>query len=198
VNGMTTPSKTPRRVKDTLFDRDVPEDYLREWTTNVASKKKATRAGTRSVVIFRIETEWLALPTEVLQEVVDPGVVRTVPQHKTGVLRGLVNVRGELLLCVSLAALLGIEEAALPKSTEKRSSGKRLVICNRKGDRLAFLADEVEGCHRYHPEDLRDVPATLAKASAGTYILSLLPWRDRTAGCLDDELLFYALNRGLA
>jgi chemotaxis-related protein WspD len=34
-------------------------------------------------------------------------------------------------------------------------------------------------------------------AAAGTYTLGMLPWNDRTVGCLDDELLFYALNKGL-
>jgi chemotaxis-related protein WspD len=72
------------------------------------------------------------------------------------------------------------------------------LICNRKGDRLAFRTDNVYGVYRYHPGQLRDVPATLAMAAAGTYTLGMLPWNDRTVGCLDDELLFYALNKGLA
>jgi len=180
-----------------LFDREVPEDYLREWTTHVAARKKVVEVGTKSVVIFRFATEWLALPTDIFQEVVDQCVVRTVPHYRGGILSGLTNIRGELLLCVSLGVLLGVEKAAPAQRPEKRASHGRLLICNRKGDRLAFRVDEVYGLHRYHPRDLRDVPATLSKA-AGTYIVGLLPWHDRTVGCLDDELLFYALNKGLA
>ena len=150
-------------------------------------------------MVFRIATEYLALPTEVFQEVVDQCVVRTVPHHRGGLLSGLVNIRGELLLCVSLGSLLGLEKLSDVQETEKRRSRARLLICNRKGDRLAFRTDEVYGVYRYHPGQLRDVPATLAKAPAGVaYILGLLPWNDRTVGCLDDELLFYALNKGLA
>ena len=33
---------------------------------------------------------------------------------------------------------------------------------------------------------------------AGAYMAGLLPWRDSTVGCLDDELLFYALNKDLS
>ena len=190
---MTPPNESRR-----LFDREVPEDYLRACTAQVAAKQKVTEVGTKSVVIFSIATEWLALPTNAFQEVVEECVVRTVPHHRGGILRGLVNVRGELLLCVSLGVLLGLDKAAKAQQTEQRSSRGRLLICNRKGDRLTFFADEVCGLHRYQPRDLRDVPATLGKAVAGTYIVGLLPWHDRTVGCLDDELLFYALNKGLA
>jgi len=181
-----------------LFDREVPEDWLRESTAQVAAEKKVTELGTKSVVIFSIATEWLALPTEIFQEVVDQYVVRTLPHHRGGILSGLVNVRGDLLLCVALGTLLGLENVSGVQHTEKRTAHRRLLICNRKGDRLAFSADEVYGAYGYHPGHLRDVPATLARAAAGTYTLGVLPWNDRTVGCLDDELLYYALNKGLA
>ena len=180
-----------------FFDRETPEDYLSEWTAQVAAEKKVIEAGTKSVVIFSIATEWLALPTEVFQEVVDQYVVRTLPHRRGGILSGLVNVRGQLLICVELGTILGLEKVAGARRTEKQISRGRLLICNRKGDRLAFRADEVYGVHRYHPRHLRDVPATLARA-AGVYTLGILPWNDRTVGCLDDELLFYAMNKGLA
>jgi chemotaxis-related protein WspD len=181
-----------------LFDREIPEDYLQEWTSRVAAKRSVGEVGRKSVVIFKIATEWLALPTEVFQEVVDQCVVRTLPHQRGGVLSGLVNVRGELLLCVTLRVLLGLEKVAEVQQRDTRASQGRLLICSRKGDRLAFQADEVYGVQRYHAGDLRDVPATLAKAAAGTYVLGILPWNDRAVGCLDEELLFYALNKGLA
>jgi chemotaxis signal transduction protein len=56
----------------------------------------------------------------------------------------------------------------------------------------------VYGLHRYHPRDLRNAPATLSKAAKGVYTLGVLAWKDKIVGCLDDELLFYALNKGLA
>jgi chemotaxis-related protein WspD len=176
-----------------LLDRDVSEDYLREWTALVAAQKSVVEAGTKSVVIFRIGKEWLALPTDMFQEVGETCTLRTLPHHRGGIVNGLVNVRGELLLCVSLEVLLGLEKTA---DANKGASLGRLLICNPPGGRLVFPVSEVHGVHRYRPEDLRDAPATLAKA-AGVYIVGVLPWRDRTVGCLDDQLLFYALDKGL-
>ena len=177
-----------------LLDREVSEDDLREWTAQVAAAKSVAELGTKSVVIFRLGAELLALPTGLFQEVGEQCTLRSLPHHRGGILSGIVNVRGELLLCVSLEALLGLETPAI---AEGRSSAGRLLICNASGGRLAFPVSEVYGVHRYCPGDLRDAPATLAKA-AGIYITGVLPWKDKTVGCLDDELLFYALDKGLA
>jgi len=181
-----------------LLNRDVPEDYLREWTADVAAEKNVIEPGTKCVVVFRIGMECLALPVDVFQEVAEQCKVHALPHRRGGVLSGLVSVRGELLLCVALEVLLGLEKVAEVPGTRKRSSLARLLVCNRKGGRLVFPVSEVYGLHRYHPRDLRDVPATLAKAAAGTYAIGMATWKDRMVGCLDHELLFYALNKGLA
>ena len=48
-----------------LLNRAPPADYLRESTERVAAQKQTVEPGTKSVVIFRIGLEWLALPTSV-------------------------------------------------------------------------------------------------------------------------------------
>ncbi len=176
-----------------LLDREVSEEYLREWSAHVAAKQNVVQVGKRSAVIFRVGAEWLALPTGVFQEVRERCTIRTLPHHRGGILSGMVNVRGELVLCVSLEALLGLEKAV----EKKGSSPERLLICKPPGGRIAFPVNEVQGVYHYHSEDLRPAPATLTKA-AGVYITDVLPWRDRTVGNLDDELLFYALDKGIA
>ena len=63
-------------------------------------------------MVFRIGAEWIGLPTDVFQEVAEECIVHTLPHRRGGVLAGLVNVRGELLLCVALEILLGMEPAS--------------------------------------------------------------------------------------
>ncbi len=181
-----------------LLGREVPEESLRESTAQVAAKKNMVEPGTKSVVIFRIGTEWLALPTAALQEIGDRCTVRRLPHHRGGILSGLVSVRGELLLCVALGVILGLDKAAEGQEIGKSTSAERLMICKRSDARLAFQVSEVHGLHRYHPRDLRNAPATLAKAASGIYTLGVVPWKDRSVGCLDDDLLFYTLSKGLA
>jgi chemotaxis-related protein WspD len=186
----------PGESKDalSLFDRELPSDYRREWTQRVAAEKKDIERGTSSVVVFRVALEWLALPASIFQEVAEHCILHPIPHRRGGTVAGLVTIRGELMLCASLADFLGIEKDL--QHTNERI-GKRLLVANRKGSRMAFPVDEVHGVVRYRPRDLKPVPATLAQA-ASTYTIGLLPWQDRSVGCLDDELLFYSLDESFS
>ena len=177
-----------------FLDRDIPEQYLQEWTAHIARAKDMVEAGAKSVVIFRLGAEWLALPTAVLQEIGEPPIVRTLPHPRGDIVKGLVSVRGELLLCMALEPLLGVESSG---EIGGLANKERLLICRSKEGRFAFRVSEVEGTYRYQAKDLRNVPVTLSK-TAGAYILGVLPRKDKAIGYLDHELLFYALNKGLA
>jgi chemotaxis-related protein WspD len=181
-----------------LLDREIPSDYRQEWTRVIAAEQPARATSSQSVLVFRIAAEWLALPTNVVQEIAENCLVHKLPHRSTGILKGIVNVRGEILLRVGLEALLGLECPADSITSADRVPEQRLLVCNRNGDRLAFLVHEVHGVHRYLPTDVRDVPATLARADAA-YASGILRLKgDRTIGLLDDELVFYALNKGFA
>ena len=187
---MTTNSPNGARR---LLDREAPADYLREWTDRIAAENKTAEPGTNSAVVFRIGSEWLALPTAVFEEVAEHCVLHVIPHRRGGIVAGMVTIRGELLLCASLAKLLGIEEPA----AEMRTILRRLLVARADGERVALPVDEVHGVLRYHPRNLQPVPATLAQA-ASTYTLGLLPWENRSVGCLDADLLFYTLNKSLS
>ena len=180
-----------------LLDRDLPDGYLDEMTDIVSAPRCVVESSIQSVVIFRLGLEWLALPTRIFQEVTERSRIHKLPHRLDGILSGLVNVRGELLLCVALDVLLGLSKYPEELREKDKASKERLLVCNREGDRLAFIVNEVHGVHRFHPRDQKDVPATVAKAAA-TFTVGLLQWMDKTVGCLNDELLFYALNKRLA
>jgi chemotaxis-related protein WspD len=179
-----------------LLDADLPAGHLEEWTRHVAAAERSTEAGTESVLIFRIVAEWLALPTSVFTEVATLRPVHSLPHRRNGVVLGLANIRGALLVCVSLDHVLGLEGAAAAKGDAPRADHRRLLVVSREGQRLVFPVDEVHGIHRYQPGELKEVPATVSRGTA-TYTRAVLTWRGKTVGCLDEELLFYTLNRSL-
>ena len=94
-------------------------------------------------------------------------------------------------------SLLGIAKVQVAKSSHQRLVHERLLVASREGERLVFPVDEIHGIHRFHPEQLGEVPATVAKSTA-TYTRAMLPWQEKSVGVLDDQLLFYSLNRSLA
>lgn len=181
----------------TLLDREMPDDHLDRWTEQYARVPEVRDAGLHPVVIFRVGVEWLALPTTLFLEVATLRPVHSLPHRRSALVRGLVNVRGELLICVSVAGALGIEESAAQPGETARQNGRRLLVLSRDGQRLVFVVDEVGGPYRYHPRELLPPPATVARAS-GTYTKAVFNWREKSVACLDDELLFYTLNRSLA
>jgi len=180
-----------------LLDVEPPPDYLREWTDHFAAEKKATLRNTHSVVIFRIGNEWLALPTAVFQEVSECRPIHSIPHRSNSIVLGLANIRGELMVCVSLGEVLGLEKAMEAKATRQSAVYKRLLVVTREGSRLVFPVSEVHGIHRHHPAELRALPATVSQAPA-TYTRGILPWEGKSVGCLDEQLVFYTLNRSLS
>jgi chemotaxis-related protein WspD len=179
-----------------LLDGDLPADYLAEWTSHFAQPKRAEEVETRSIVIFRVASEWLALPTSVVMEVANLLPVHSLPHQQNGAVLGLASVRGELLVCVSLGQVVGVEPLAAASRERRGTVYQRLLVIRREDVRVVCPVDEVHGIHRVLPRELKDVPTTVAKAAV-TYSTALLSWRGHSVGILDDQLLFYSLKRSL-
>jgi chemotaxis-related protein WspD len=177
-----------------LLNRELPADYRREWTEHFSRERSRNVAGRASVVTFRIGTEWMALATAVFQEVLERRTIHSLPHRQHGLVLGLANVRGGLLICVSLGRLLGLEPSQDRQTPP--ANYDRLIVTEWQGGRLAFPVSEVHGIHRYQPEDLSELPATIPRGNAN-FNKGILRWMDRSIGCLDEELLFSTLNRGL-
>ena len=178
-----------------LLNRELPAGYRREWTEHFAREKRVVKPGKISALLFRLSGEWLALPTQAFQEVAERRLIHSLPHRRQATVLGLANVRGELVICVSLSRVLGVQEVSSRQS--QRMIYDRLLVANWDGQRLAFPVEEVYGIHRFEPEQLKPAPATVSKSS-GTFARGILHWQQRAIGFLDAELLFSTLNRNLS
>lgn len=183
----------------TLFDRPLPDDYRREWTTQVARVRDVVVRQTQASFVFRIGTEWLGLPVSVLEGVVPRRPVHSLPHHRGGVVLGLVTLRGQLRLCVSLAALLGIPASAGSPGANgddtRHGVPRSLIIGDRPDRRVVVPVDEVHGIVRYGSDAVRELPPALA---AGVrYTTNLLVWNGHTVAQLDGTLLLYAIEKAI-
>ena len=178
-----------------LLDRPLLPQLRQEWTEHFAQPRSPVTPAMASALVFRIKAEWFALPTQAFQEVAERRLVHSLPHRRQDTVLGLVNIRGELLICVSLGGLLGVEQAA--SGHTPRRMYDRLLVANWHGNRLVFPADEVWGIRRFQMSELKEPPATIAKSNF-SYTRGLLLWQGRTAGFLDADHLFSSLNRSLA
>ena len=193
-----------------LLDRPITPEHRREWTEHYAREKKLSTPARTSVIIFRIGPEWLALATPAFQEVAERRTIHTLPHRRRGVVLGLVNIRGELVICTSLGRLLGLEKQSPAHSPKSKVQGtgdfklrtldlrlaERLLVTHWDGHRLVFPVDEVHGILRVHHDELREPPATVAKSTISC-TRRVFSWREHTVGLLDAEVLFSTLNRNL-
>ena len=178
-----------------LLNRPLPDHYRRDWTAHYALEERFRAPPKRSAIFFRIDSEWLALPTQTFQEVAQSRPIHSLPHRRGSLVLGLANIRGELLICIALGQLLGLEKSAFRGPPTRIKD--RLLVVDWEGQRLAFPVNEVQGIQRFQPEELVAPPATLAK-SVPCFIQGLLYSQQRAVGLLDAPLLFSALNQSLA
>jgi len=178
-----------------LLNRPLSPEYRREWSEHFAQEKKTAAPARLSAVIFRVGSEWLALPTKAFQEVAERKLTHSLPHRRQAMVVGLVNIRGELLICVSLARLLG-SEPRVSKET-RRNLHDRLMVVNWNASRLAFPVDEVMGIHRFQPQELKEAPVTVARSNA-SYSQGIFLCQGKAVGLLDADSLFATLNRSLS
>ncbi len=168
-----------------LLDRALPEDELASPLPPAAPPGEPTQ----SLMLFRLGAEWFAFPTLALDEIIGPRPVHTLPHRREAGLLGLVNVRGELVVCVSLARLM-------PGAARDPDNGWMMVARHEQG-RFAFPVDEVAQTIHRVPGERKPVPATLA-LSASSLTRGLITWGKRSVGWLDEGALFAAFARCLA
>lgn len=165
-----------------LFEREPPPGYAAEWTAILALPKPEEPAGTLTATVFRVGDEWLALEVSHVVRVGEARPVRRVPHRSGEVLLGLVNVDGELVLCASLSALLGVSPATGP------AGPGRFLAAVLSGKRWVFPVDEIDGVHRLEAGSLVPLPATLSEARA-RHARGLARTADRTVTLLDPDRL---------
>ena len=187
-------SKTGRQFLRT----NPPEGYRNEWTSILSKEKDIKPINVKSAFVFRAGNEWLALPSKLIQEVVNMGPIHSIPNINSKVLRGLVNIHGRLQICVSIGRVLGLEK--LKKTEEQLKpdyiSPERLVVVLQKKQLVAFPVSEVKGTVHYTPEMIKDLPVTVSGSKA-VYTMGILHLEGTDIGLLKDKPLFKTLTKDL-
>jgi len=172
-----------------LFERPPPDGYAEEWAERLAAPEPPRAGPTHPVVLFRVGEEWYALDVGVAVEVAPHRPIRRVPHQTDRVLAGLVNIRGELQLAVSLPHLFGTADDAAP-----RTESARLLVVEQAGARWVLVVDAVEDIYYAPAADLAALPATVA-VGGRVFTGSAFRWGTHTVGYLDADRLFAALRR---
>jgi chemotaxis-related protein WspD len=179
-----------------LLNRSLPLDYQYECTELLAEVHNERIANAKTAFVFRVGKEWLALPTPVIREVVDMAPIHSIPHISSNIIRGLINIRGKLEVCVSIGAVLGIERNECADDKQNYIAHERVVIAICEGQALAFPVSEIHGVIRYREDSLREMPVTVSGSKA-VFTNGILCLGDKDIGFLKDQPLFRTLTRNL-
>lgn len=179
-----------------LLDRPLPLGYREDWAATFAAPPRATVShDLRTAIVFRVAAEWFAWPSAFLHEVITRRPAHSIPHRHSDAVLELINVRGELLILVSLPRLLGMSDDAIP--TAGRVIFPRLLVVGPADRRVAFAVDEVHGLVQFGAQDLLDVPATVA-GTPKSQSTAILRWNGEIVGLLEPSRLMPAIERSIA
>jgi len=178
-----------------MLERPVPATYRQEWTERFTHVKHNRKGASKSVLLFRLGDEWLGIGSMFVNEITPMRTIHSLPHRNDSLVKGLVNIRGELKICVSIGSLLQLEKARESYTTDHEIL-ERMIFISKDGQSFVIPVSEVHGVYHYTDSALQATPATVAK-SRHSYTSGILGWDNRHVGVLDHELLFYALTRGL-
>jgi twitching motility protein PilI len=142
--------------------RDRPFELLREIDRRaraaVQGQPETVAAGAEWVgVAFRLGGEAFLLAREETREVLAyPAAVTRVPGARPWI-RGLSNVRGQLLPVIDLRAFLGSGASTVTR-------GSRVLVANHREIPAGLLVDEVMGFRRFYESEFSaELPPTLLR-----------------------------------
>lgn len=160
-----------------LLDRPIDPADLVAWSELAARPRETRTARHAAFVIFRLGAELLGLPVGIVRRVQPAAAVRAVPHRTNDVLRGVCNVRGQLVPAADLRRLLGLPPPAPPSAPAGATSSgaappeRRMLVLDATGGRAgapsepwAVEVDGVLGVERVDPATVRPAPTTVDHA----------------------------------
>jgi chemotaxis-related protein WspD len=179
-----------------LLNQPLPTGYQEEWAVVLATPKEdAAAIATRSVAIFRLRDEWFGLSAQMFQAVTTIVPIRRIPQRSNDVLLGLVNISGELQLCVALDRLLGLAPTVGTSADQTtRLVYPRMVVVQLGEARWVFPVDDIYGIERFAIDQIQPAPANVSQ-QRDCLTQGVIEWRGHFLSYLDAARLSQRLQR---
>ena len=178
-----------------LLDREPPPEYQNEWADILKEGREKLDKRGHLMLIFRIGNEWLMIPVKILKLITESRKPHRIP-HRGGILEGIVNVDGQLLLLISLGRLLNISDTLSDTGCDKYKCFERMIVMEKNGLTWGFSVNEILEITRVDPETFKELPITVAHAPT-RHVKATVFIDGKHVAVIDEDLLFDALNRSL-
>ncbi len=180
-----------------LLDRPVSAADLAEGADLAARPAEARSAAAMGLLLFGIGRETAALPASMLRGVTPAARVVPIPHRSSGVLRGMCNIRGELVLCADLHRLLGLPARSDDAPAAEAPGARRMIVIGPAHDCWAFEVDTLVGIARIDPASLRPPPVTV-KHAIGSFTSGVTEIDGTCVTVLDGDRILAGIKAGIA
>lgn len=182
-----------RAAGSRLLDRELPRQLMDQRAQSYAVPKQAGELSRNSFFVFRIGVEWLALPTQSIREVIQPGAIHRIPHQSRGLVEGLTSVDGHLEIVIAMNSLLGTSSA---HGNSPRGCVARHLVLQTDSGALVFRVDEAWGTCRVADDAMRNLPSTLDTALT-RHTRGVIEVNGHDVGVIDLDLLLRAVEQGM-
>lgn len=181
-----------------LLDRPVSPADLAAGARSAGAPEEVRARGTTGVLMFRLGDETLGLAATALGRITTHADPIPIPHRTSGTLRGLCNIRGELVLCADLRRLLGLPDAVTHAEVAAgEADARRMVVMGPPEARWVFEADSLLGVERIDPSTLRAPPMTVEQAM-GAFVAGLAEIDGKGVTVLDAERVLAGFKAGIS
>lgn len=169
-----------------VFNRAAPVGYLKDWRKALATKKSEDKADSKSILIFRVNNEWFALPADCLHEITEKRTIHRIPRNINNDISGVVNVGGEVRICYSLESILGVKRLSDEIVEEGVVATGRFIVAFLDGQYYVFYVEQISGLSWYRDKELLSVPATIGHENEDM-LLGVISHNKNKVAVLDTE-----------
>lgn len=191
--GEITPSSDASLARmRALLDRPLPREEIEANTELVAARAESRAVRMKSVLVFAVGGELLALEADDTHRVIPVAPIRRVPHRTNAVFLGLANVAGELAPVASIGSALGVAAGA---------ASTHFVVIGSARTRWAFGVERLGGVRRVDEQRVVSAPTTVRHARDGCtkYLAPIVTdGREELIAVLDADKLGALLARSLA
>ncbi len=137
------------------------------------TKAETTSNGELQLVVFAIGSEEFGVEIMNVQEIIRMTNITKIPQAPPYI-RGIINLRGRIIVVVNLNVVMGMESKEQDEST-------RIIVASIGETVMGFVVDSVSEVIRLPEKNVEPAPAVIASRIGTEYVLGV--------GKLDNRLL---------
>lgn len=146
-----------------LLERPLGPEELAAQTLEVARVIDEDASDRTSVLVVECAGERLGLPGSLVRRVDATSALHRVPHRSNAVLRGVVNLGGQLSLVGDLGALLELPRPAAA-ATRESDRDRRMLLLGESPEHWVVEVDRVLGVLRIESTRLESPPLTIRAA----------------------------------